>query len=284
MPELEKAESLRLTILCDNSVKVGARGLLGEHGFAALIEAGRDAILFDTGQTGIALANNLRTLHVSPPGTVVLSHGHYDHSGGLLEYTKMRGGSSLLYTHKNAFKKRLKKTRTGLQEIGMPFSKETLIGEGYEIRESDAPQLVTSWLTTSGVIGRGSFEKPETEFFVVEDGEKKKDPFLDDSAVAANVLGKGLVIVTGCAHAGVVNTTRHFMRLLGEDRIHAIIGGFHLVDASEEKMRKTIAALEELNPEYIIAGHCTGKEAAHALKDALRERVIFNEAGLRKEF
>jgi 7,8-dihydropterin-6-yl-methyl-4-(beta-D-ribofuranosyl)aminobenzene 5'-phosphate synthase len=284
MPGLEKVGRLNVTIVCDNSVKVGARGLLGEHGFAALIAAGDDGILFDTGQSGTALCNNLRALRVALPGTVVLSHGHFDHSGGLRDYARMRGAPSLLYTHTDAFKKRLKKAKGRLQEIGMPFDKGALMAAGYEIRESDSPQLVTNWLMTSGAIERRSFETPETEFFVVEGEKLKKDPFLDDSAVAAHVQGKGLVIVTGCAHSGVVNTARHFKRLLGEERIHAIIGGFHLVDASETKMEKTIAALEELAPELIVAGHCTGKGAAHALKCALKERITFGEAGMKLKF
>jgi 7,8-dihydropterin-6-yl-methyl-4-(beta-D-ribofuranosyl)aminobenzene 5'-phosphate synthase len=284
MLRLEKVERLRLAILCDNSVKVGARGIMGEHGFAALLTAGQERVLFDTGQTGTVLVNNIRVMKTATPGIVVLSHGHYDHSGGLLGYAGACARPCSLYTQSSAFAKRLKKVRDGLQDISMPFSKGALADAGYEIRESDSPQLISNWLATSGIIQRESFEQPETEFFVVEGGIAKKDTFLDDSAVAVNVCGKGLVIVTGCAHAGVINTARHFMRLLGEERIHAIVGGFHLVDASEEKMGKTISALEELRPEYIVPGHCTGKDAAFALKGTFKERVILSEAGLEKVF
>jgi 7,8-dihydropterin-6-yl-methyl-4-(beta-D-ribofuranosyl)aminobenzene 5'-phosphate synthase len=281
---LRAVSELTLQVISDNSVRAGMRGLLGEHGFSAVLSAGGESVLFDTGQTGSVVASNLRTMGIVPPGRIVLSHGHYDHSGGLLEYAKICPKPCPLFTQGNAFKKRLKKVGGGLQDISMPFSKDALIDAGYRIHESDAPELVSNWLTTSGIVQRESFELPETEFFIVGEGAAKKDPFLDDSAAAVNVLGKGLVMVTGCAHSGVVNTARHFRRLLGEERIHAIVGGFHLVDASEEKMVKTISALGELDPAYIVPGHCTGKDAACALKDAFRKRVIFSEAGLEKVF
>lgn len=282
--KLTAVDRLSLLVASDNSVRTGVRGLLGEHGFSAVLSAGETSVLFDTGQTGSVVLNNLRVMKVTPPSTVVLSHGHYDHSGGLLEYARACKKPCAVYTQKNAFAKRLKKVGDGLQDISMPFEREAVTGAGYEVRESDAPQRVCDWLITSGIIHRGSFEEPETEFFISSGGRTAKDPFLDDAAVATIVNGKGLVIVTGCAHAGVINTARHFQRLLGEERIHAIVGGLHLVDASEEKMEKTISALKALDPDYLVPGHCTGKEAAHALRQALGGRVIFSEAGLRKTF
>ena len=281
---LRAVDELTVRVVSENSVKAGVRGILGEHGYSAVLSAGGEDVLFDTGQTGTVLANNLRVLQLAPPGKVVLSHGHYDHSGGLLEYAKICPRNTPVYTQANAFRKRLKKVKGRLVDIGMPFARRELVDAGFGIHESDAPQQVSEWLVTSGIIERGSFERPETEFFIAEGSRSIKDPFLDDSAVAANVEGKGLVIVTGCAHAGVINTVRHFKRLLREDRIHAIVGGFHLVDASEEKMAKTIAALEELDPSCIIPGHCTGRGAAHALKEAFKERVVFCKVGLKKVF
>jgi len=277
-------DELTLRVVSDNSVKVGRRGLLGEHGFSAVLSAAGESVLFDTGQTGAVVTNNLKAMKAPHPATVVLSHGHYDHSGGLLEYAKVCPRPCRLFTQGDAFGKRLKKVGEKLQDIGMPFAKEALVDAGYEIHESDAPELATDWLATSGIIRRESFEEPETEFYIVEGGKAKKDPFLDDSAVAAILRGKGLVVVTGCAHAGVVNTIRQFQRLLGEERVHAVVGGFHLVDASKDKMERTMAALGELNPDYLIPGHCTGKDAAYALRDALGKRVIFCEAGLERTF
>ncbi len=284
MLNLNAVDKLNLHVVCDNSVKAGVRGILGEHGFSAVLSAGGESILFDTGQTGMVAVNNLRVMKIAPPSTIVLSHGHYDHSGGLLKYSMVCPKPCVVYTQKNAFAKRLKKVGDDLHDIGMPFGRGELTDAGYEVFESNAPQRVSGWLATSGVIERNSFEEPETEFFISEGGVDVKDPFLDDASVAAVVKGKGLVIVTGCAHAGVINTVRHFRKMLCEERIYAIVGGFHLVDASDAKMAKTIAALEELDPAYILPGHCTGKDAAYRLKEAFGGRVIFSEVGLKKAF
>lgn len=284
MGEIEAVNGLRLSILVDNTVRAGARGLLGEHGFAVMLEAGGEGVLFDTGQSGTALVNNLKGMKVKPTCRVVLSHGHYDHSGGLLGYAKSLPAGCEVYAHPDAFKKRFKKVGSGLKEIGMPLGREELARAGAVVKEGEGPRKVSHWLSTSGVIARGSFERPETEFFIEEGGKLREDQFLDDTAVAAKVEGKGLVIVTGCAHAGVVNTALHLMRLTGEERVHAIIGGFHLVDASARKMAQTISALERIGPRYIVPCHCTGGDAEHALRNAFKGRVVPGEAGLTKAF
>ncbi len=284
VPMLVPVKGLEVRLLCDNSVRVGAKGIMGEHGFSALISSGGEEAILDTGQSGKVLINNLDAKGIEGPARVVLSHGHYDHSGGLMAYLARQPGCGpvTVYTHADAFGKRLKRAKGKLEDVSMPFSREQLEGSGARISESGGPQRVTGWLITSGIIERGNaFERPETEFFIEKGGVLEPDPFLDDMAVIANVGGKGLVIVTGCAHSGIVNTARHAMKLTKVERVYAIIGGFHLIDASPAKMSRTVDALREIDPSLIVTAHCTGKEAAYTLRREFGERVVFGEVGLR---
>ncbi|MDD1776096.1 MAG: MBL fold metallo-hydrolase [Candidatus Methanomethylicus sp.] len=275
-------KKLTCRIVCSNSVKVGATGLLGEHGFAALIEDGSEKILFDTGQTGKALVNNLEVMGIKDIRSIVLSHGHYDHSGGLMEFFARYLGRYALYVQSSVFSRRFKQNDSELREIGMPFLRRELEIAGAEIHESDEPQLVTDWLSTTGVIERNSdFENFEDDFLVEGEAKLEVDRFTDDQAVVARIAGKGLVIVTGCAHSGIINTINQAKGLLGEKNVHAIIGGFHLAGEPKERISRTIEALEKADPGFIIPAHCTGRDAVCALKRAFGRRVIDGDAGLK---
>jgi len=256
--------------------------MIGEHGFSALISDGQESILFDTGQTGRVLANNMEVMGLeSNVPAVVLSHGHYDHSGGLLNFVRWCDGGCNIYTHPNAFHRRFKKVKGEITEIGMPFSRSELEEAGGRVHTSKGPQHVMDWLMMTGEIERKNpFEKPETEFFIENDGRLEKDPFLDDQALIAQVEGKGIVVITGCAHSGIINTLKFAKKVCGSDVIYAVIGGFHLVGASEEKMRKTMEALIEFDLQLLVPCHCTGRDASHMLKEALGNQVVYGEVGL----
>ena len=282
MHGLKKVKKLTCRIICSNGVMIGARGLMGEHGFAALVDDGHESVLFDTGQSGNVLVNNLKTMRIKGIESIVLSHGHYDHSGGLMEYLARYPGRCPIYSQASAFNRRFKKIDNKLREIGIPFMREGLEEAGAEIHESDGPQMVADWLVTTGVIGRANaFEAPETEFLVESEGKLTADQFLDDLAIIAELDGKGLVIVTGCAHSGIINTVNHAKELVEEEKIYAIIGGYHLEGASEAKITKTIDALVRLDPSFIVPAHCTGKDATFAIKNAFGKRVIDGDVGLK---
>ncbi|MDI9644119.1 MAG: MBL fold metallo-hydrolase [Candidatus Verstraetearchaeota archaeon] len=281
MAKLETVEYVEVRILSDNSVLPGARGMLGEHGFSALLESCGESVLFDTGQTGIPLVNNLKLLGIYKVEDVVLSHGHYDHSGGLPALISAGLTPSRIFTHEDAFRRRYKRIRGQTVEIGLPYQASLLESAGVEVAFSSAPVKVKGWLTTTGEVERSSFERPETEFLIERNGGKVRDGFRDDMGIIVSVEGKGLVVVTGCAHSGVINTVRHAMKITGIDRIYAVIGGFHLNEVSETTIRSTVEGLKALGAAKIVPCHCTGSDALSRMSQEMGETVTRGGVGLR---
>ena len=259
--------SLRITVLCENSVGP-ISGTLGEHGFSALVEQDNTMLLFDTGQ-GLTLLHNAQRMNknLHRITQVALSHGHYDHTGGLLPLLKTCGPKQV-FGHPGIFAPRYRVDDRGRPlAIGMPYSREHLEGHGAVFDLSGEFREIAPGIFLTGTVPRStSFEGGDRGLFHDPCG-CSPDPFEDDlSLVIRTPLG--LVLLLGCCHAGLLNTIRHARQLTGESRVHAVIGGTHLAFADRVQLDETIASLRELSITRLAVGHCTGFQAATSLQQA----------------
>jgi 7,8-dihydropterin-6-yl-methyl-4-(beta-D-ribofuranosyl)aminobenzene 5'-phosphate synthase len=267
---------------------------LAEHGFSALVTIGKDGgernVLFDAGMTPNGAAENMRRLSISPKDieTIVLSHGHFDHTTGLDGLVRVLGRTNLPVIIHPEFWNRRRIAIPGREPFELPStSRSALQGAGFEIVEEKQPSFLLdgSLLVTGEVDRTTEFEKGFPIHQALRDGEWQPDPLiLDDQALVLNVRDKGLVVLTGCGHAGIVNIVRYARKLTGVDRVYAVIGGFHLNGPLFEPIiPDTCAALAELAPEVIVPAHCTGWRATHALAASFPDAFIQNSVGTRFE-
>jgi 7,8-dihydropterin-6-yl-methyl-4-(beta-D-ribofuranosyl)aminobenzene 5'-phosphate synthase len=266
-------------------------GLVAEHGFSALVRVRRGArtstLLFDTGLSPTAMVSNAERLGVALDDVhaVVLSHGHFDHAGGLAGLAGKRGSRSLpMVLHPLAWTRR-RLVVPGHEVAELPtLSKRALRGEGFEVIERRGPSLLLdgSVLITGEVDRTTEFEHGMPPAHQAWTGNSwVHDPLvIDDQAMVLHLRGHGLVVLTGCGHAGAINIVRHAQRLTGVDRLHALIGGLHLGGpAFEPVIPPTVAALTELAPALLVPGHCTGWRAQHALAAALPDAWVQGSSG-----
>lgn len=259
----------RITILCDNSVGPFS-GTLGEHGFSALIEPSDGSpLLFDTGQ-GLTLLHNARCMNkdLSRVGDVVISHGHYDHAGGLKPLLEMCGAKRV-YSHPSVFCPRYRVKDTGeCHPISFPASREELEAAGAVFDLSSEFRTIAPGIYLTGEVPRVTdFETGDQGLYRDCTGQEL-DYTPDDQSLVLETE-KGLVLVLGCCHAGVVNTVEHVAYMTGRRDIHAVIGGTHLGFCSQEQIGKTVAALRTLGIKKLAASHCTGFAASARLSREL---------------
>jgi 7,8-dihydropterin-6-yl-methyl-4-(beta-D-ribofuranosyl)aminobenzene 5'-phosphate synthase len=259
----------RITVLCENSVGP-ISGTLGEHGFAALIEPSEgEAILFDTGQ-GLTLLHNARRMNknLSGVGSLAISHGHFDHSGGLLPYLQ-EYGPRRVYGHPGIFSHRYRVKDTGeCFPIGIPVDKVTLESAGAVFDLSPVFRELAPGVYLSGEVPRATaFETGDQGLYCDCTGQEL-DATMDDQSLVLET-DKGLVILLGCCHAGLVNTLEHIAYMTGRRDVYALVGGTHLAFCSQEQMEKTIQAVKDWGVSKIAAGHCTGFAASARLSREL---------------
>ena len=254
----------RITILCDNGVGPLA-GTLGEHGFAALVESEAECILFDTGQGG-TLLHNAQRMHrdLHRVTKVALSHGHYDHTGGLWPLLQ-ETGDKVIFAHPGIFGRRFRVKDTGEHlSIGIPYSEEALrdAGARFDLGAGFRP-IADGIFLTGEVPRRTPFEKGDSGLFCDSEGCTADSLRDDQSLVIAG--DKGLTLLLGCCHAGLLNTIELARERTGVAQVYAIIGGTHLDFSSPAQLEETVRALRSLKVKKIVGSHCTGFAAAARL-------------------
>jgi 7,8-dihydropterin-6-yl-methyl-4-(beta-D-ribofuranosyl)aminobenzene 5'-phosphate synthase len=245
----------------------------------------RHSVLFDTGcSPGGVVANSARMgLDLSETECIVLSHGHYDHFGGLLATLEVLKKDDLpIIVHEDMFKPR------GVANPDGTIRKFPLLSSSDQVRparyvKTEKPALVAEdmMLVTGEVPRKADFEKGFPEHRMLIRGKWQPDPLIrDDRAIIMHVRQKGLVVVSGCAHAGIVNTITCAQQISGVKDVHAILGGFHLAGKdAESRITQTVERLRRLNPHLVAPSHCTGWRASCAIAAALPEAFVWNSVG-----
>ncbi len=262
-----------ITTLVENTVNI--QGLRAEHGLSFLIRMGGRKVLFDTGQTGLVIQNACQMgLDLSDLDAVVLSHGHYDHTGGL-ESVLSTAPEAEVYLHPEAlapkYSRQADKTS---RSIGMPLAAiEVLAKAGPRVRHTTEACEVRPGLFLSGTIPRVTdFEDAGGRFFL--DPEcTQPDPLTDEQSLYLDTR-QGLAVLLGCGHPGVINTLLHVQKLANNRPIHSVIGGFHLQSAGSERLARTIQALRELQVQRITPAHCTGGWVTARLWNVFENRCV----------
>lgn len=270
--------SILISTLTENTSE--KKRLLAEYGLSMLVEVNGKKILFDTGP-GMSLQFNASVMNIDlmQVEKVVLSHGHYDHTGGLKAILEPPGLVDI-HAHDGVFTEKYRVVE-GHEPIfiGNPWSKYQLEQWGARLVLKRGPQEITDRVMLTGEIPRTvGWETGDESFRIKSGGDYVEDPILDDQAmVMMSTLGP--VVMVGCAHAGIVNTLKYVLKLIGEKKIYAVIGGLHLKEAGTQRIAKTINILEQLGVQKIGTCHCTGLEANLALFKAFGEKVFFNHVG-----
>ena len=264
--------------------------LIAQPGFSALVRVtagGRErTILFDTGVTPTGVVENMRRLEILPGDieTIVLSHGHWDHVAGMEGISNELGRRNLPVLIHPEFWRRRRIAIPGLEPAELPAtSRSALEGMGFEIVEDTQPSFLLdgSVLVTGEVDRTTSFETGFQGHQAHLHGSWEPDPLiLDDQAIVMRLADRGLVILTGCGHAGIINVVRHAQRLTGETNIAAVIGGFHLSGPMfEPVIEPTVAAFDELQPQLLMPAHCTGWKAVHRLANRFPHAFVQSGVG-----
>ena len=273
----------RITVLVENNAQ--GRGLLAEHGLAFWIEIGQRRLLFDTGQ-GAVLASNAGILGIplEQVDAIVLSHGHYDHTGGLHHVLPITPQAKV-YAHPAILQPKFARgTDDTSHEIGIPPpAREALRNREDVLTWTERPTEICDHLFVTGEIPRRTDYEDTGGPFFIDHECRQADPLLDDQAVFFD-SDRGTVALLGCAHAGVINTLHYIRELTNGRPIHAVLGGMHLVTASRKRMDRTIEALRQFDIERLGPAHCTGPTATAELCNAFPGRCLSCMVGTKLEF
>ncbi|MEM3700096.1 MAG: MBL fold metallo-hydrolase [Candidatus Bathyarchaeia archaeon] len=270
-------------------VKAHFRLPIAEHGLSFLIRIfeGRKThtLLFDTGRSPEGVITNAERMGIelSEIEAIVISHGHDDHFGGLLAVLKAAGKEDLpIIVHEDMFKTRGTVQNDGTVRKDTSFPSEDMVKPARYVK-TKKPYLIADGavLVTGEIPSKTDFEKGSQRNRILIDGEWKPYPWMkDDRAAAINIKKKGLVVLSGCAHAGIINTIKHAQHITGVERVYAVMGGFHLAGKEyEPRISRTVENLKSIKPHLIAPSHCTGWRGIFAIAQAMPEAFIWNSVG-----
>ena len=264
--------------------------LVAEHGLSLLVTVHKGTkthtILFDTGYSQIGVPHNIALLGIDLQKieAIVMSHAHMDHTGSLHEILEGMRGPVTLVVHPGAFlfPRYIERDDGTRQRFPRTLSRENLVSEKLKIVESKAPVLLADdGLMVTGQVERTTgFEKGLPGALMERDGKMVPDPISDDQALVLNLKEKGLVVISGCSHSGIINTIFHAQKVTGLRKVHAVLGGFHLTgSAFESIIEKTISELKNVAPEVVVPMHCTGWKAIQRLDQEFPSAFVLNSVG-----
>jgi 7,8-dihydropterin-6-yl-methyl-4-(beta-D-ribofuranosyl)aminobenzene 5'-phosphate synthase len=273
------------------------KAIHAEHGFSCYLETGigteDNRLMFDFGLDPHNAIHNMDLLAIDLDGVgaFCLSHGHYDHWGALLEVlkhyrSKIKAGTPL-YVGSGAFARRfsVRPSQSKPTDIGRLSEEDIRALNIVHIAEITDPAEVIPGICLTGNIARVTdYETGSPSLLIERENRLERDSFEGEQAAVCHVKNRGLVVLSGCAHRGIVNTVKHAQKITGIDKVHAVIGGFHLINAAPDIIEKTIADLIAIAPDYIIPTHCTGFEALVRFAEKMPGRFILNTTGTRYRF
>jgi 7,8-dihydropterin-6-yl-methyl-4-(beta-D-ribofuranosyl)aminobenzene 5'-phosphate synthase len=294
MAKIGEIDKLVVTTLLEDYAGYGT-SFWGQHGVSFLVDITlgntTKRILFDTGQSSEPIIHNLKILGIEPNtiDMIAISHCHFDHTGGLVGMLKQIKKEDVpVLAHPGLFRPHfiMDEPDPGywlLREVGMikENSEENVRKYGGYLTLVAKPFELMPGVLWSGEVERVTdFEKTVTlAARAIREGEVVEDQILDDISLAVNVKDEGLFVISGCSHAGIVNIVKQSMKISQIEKVRAVIGGFHLVDASEDRVRKTAKALKNLGVEKVYTGHCTGFEAEMAICGEFRGNFVKLQCG-----
>jgi len=284
---MQTVRSVKVTTLADNVVYDGR--LLGQFGFSAHLEikdhkGKKHSIIFDTGLKKGALLYNIKTLKLdlSPLECIILSHGHIDHTSATIELIKRAKRKVKVIAHPNAFLPKFKIEKGKRRHHGVPSGerKTDILKIRGQITETTRPTEIIPGVLTSGEIKRITpFEKITWKNMTLIDGKQVRDHVLDDQALFINIEKHGVLVLSGCAHAGIINTLQSALDTTKAKKLFGFIGGTHLIRPKESRLRETVRRIKEFDLQLISPAHCTGHKSIATINQAFPEAFVLNYAG-----
>lgn len=281
-----EVDGLKVTVLIDNSSGYDSP-LLAQHALSLLIDIKtgntNKRILLDVGQSAEPILHNMKCLDILPESIdmIYVSHCHYDHTRGLVDMLTAINKEIPIIAHLSMFRDNYINDPY-LRNIGITSknSRERIVRNGGQMVFVDKPFRLMDGVASSGEVERVTdYESTGIGAFNIINGDLVPDYILDDLALIVNVKGKGLFILSGCSHSGIINIVKHAVNVTGIDKIYGVMGGLHLINSSDEIIAKTAEELQKMKPELVVAGHCTGLKATSVLSDMFGKKFNAMHSG-----
>lgn len=270
---------MEISILTENTVY--RRGFLAEHGLSLLIQTETHNFLFDTGQTLIFQENAWKMgIDLSEIDGIILSHGHYDHCGGLGAWMEQEQIRIPVYVNKKSFERKYTENPgTGeLREIGIDWNKEKC-GKYLKLNDGGRVEILRDVFLVSQIPRDTEFEPYSQLFWKDSGGEEKEQDYMEDEQLLVIRTEKGLHVFAGCAHPGIINCVSRIIALFPGEHIYSLMAGMHLKGAEKARIQKTAEAIRKMEIEIVVPMHCTGIRGIAGMKEELGEQCIIAEAG-----